>query len=412
MSDRDDGFEYETYGPADNQSLGAADVLDEFDQARDALRLQLDQQKQKNSRVFIVRTSDRITRRRCRRKWSWSNAMKRNLQSSAASAPLWLGTGLHYAFEDYHGYRKFERPRDSLDAYLQACEKAGSPIPEGVDELLHLGKGMMDYYENWLEWRDPLQTFIVDGEPQVEVSFYIEIPKEHLARYLKDPCILDEYDQILYSMTIDRITIDNYGRLWNVEYKSAKSYLWAHLETDQQVTSYHWGSHIKYPGYEIAGTIYQQHKKQLLQPPKFLASSKMFSTSKRQKTSVALYVGALRNLYGNDQRRWPEENQAFLEYLKTKETGESDELIRRDFVERNNNQMQAEYQKVLWETAEMLDPDQFIYPNPTRDCTWDCPFKTPCVGIDSGEDFEGELQAVTMRRDAPETLWRDHLRVS
>lgn len=400
----DDEFDLETNTP------NSEDLVDYFDRARDALGLSLElEERKKGKKVAIIRTSDRITYRRCRRKWNWADSRRGNLQSNTSSAPLWLGSGLHFAFEDFHGYRKFERPRDALGAYLQATEQAGIALPPDIDELMHLGKGMMDYYEQWLDIRDPLKTLVINGEPQVEVNFFIEIPKEHLAPYMRNPDILDQYDQVLYSMTIDRVIIDEYKRLWNVEYKSAKLFQWLHLPTDPQVTAYAWGSSVKYPGYEIAGTVYQQHKKQLLQPPAFLASTKMYSTSKRQKTSFALYSGALRNLYGNEESRWPAPNRLYLEYLKTQESDTADSLIRRDYVERNNNQLQAEYQKALYEISEMLDPSTPLYPNPTRDCSWDCPFNVPCVGIDSGEDYLHELSMTTMRRDAPETHWRQHL---
>lgn len=400
----DDEFDFETTAPSKE------DLVDYFDQARDALGLSLEsRERKKGQKVAIIRTSDRISYRRCRRKWNWSDSRRGNLQSSSSSGPLWLGSGLHFAFEDFHGYRKFEHARESLDAYLRASDQAGMPPPDDVDELMHLGKGMLDYYEQWLRTRDPLKTLVVNGEPQVEVHFFIEIPKEHLAKYMRDPSVLVQYERVLYSITIDRIAVDEYNRLWVVEYKSAKLFQWLHLPTDPQVSAYMWGAGVRYPGYEIAGCIYQQHKKQLLQPPAFLSSTKMFSTSKRQKTSYALYAGALTNLYSSDKSKWPRENIAYLDYLNTQESHTADSLIRRDYIERNNNQIQAEYQKALYEISEMLDPNIPLYPNPTRDCSWDCPFNIACVGIDSGEDWEHELSMSTMRRDAPETHWRRFL---
>lgn len=393
-----------------------SEEVDIFDSARNALDLRLANKKElrdEGKKIAVIRTSDRINYRRCRRKWNWSHSSRGNLQSSSSSAPLWLGTGLHFCFEDFHGYRHFPHPRDALTAYLRACEKANSPLPDELEDLMHLGREMMDYYELWLENRDPLKTLVVNGEPQVEVNFHVEIPKEDLSPFITSSSahrIMDELDQILYSITIDRVTIDPFGRLWAIEYKSAKRYEWFHLDTDPQVSAYAWGMHLKYPDYEIAGTVYQQHKKQVLAPPKFLSSTKMFSTSKRQKTSLALYVGQLRNLYGPNESSWPEENRRFVEFLKTQESDEGDELIKRDFPERSPAQIQAEYKKMLPEIAEMLDPNIPLYPNPTRDCSWQCSFTVPCVGIDSGEDWEHQLSLNTMSRTAPETYWRDYLR--
>lgn len=357
----------------------------------------------------IIRTSDRITYRRCRRKWDWSYSGRHNLRSKSESAPFWLGSGFHFALEDYHGYHKFEHPSDALSAYERATRKSGLILPNDIKDMLELGRGMLSYYESWLINRERLKTLWIDGVPQVEVNVLIEIPKEDLLRAGCSQKVLDLYTQILYSSTLDRITIDSYNRLWINEYKSAKNYQWYHLDTDQQVTSYSWIAHIKYPQYEIAGTCYQQHKKRAPEPPAFLASTKMFSTSKRQKTTYALYYTALQNLYGPDKSRWPQPNREYLDYVMQNESEGGDSLIKRDYVERNEFQIKNEYQKMLMEVSEMLDPDLQIYPNPTRDCQWDCPFKLPCVHLDSDADWVSELHSSTMNRSAEEAQWRKYL---
>lgn len=403
---KDDEFDFQAYTAEE-----AGQELDVFDLARAYLDTDSDSDPSSNSkqkkRTAIIRTSDRIAFRDCRRKWNWSHSARGNLQSNKQSSPFWLGTGMHFALEDYHGYHNYTYPRDALHAYYRATSKTGF-VPDDVDELLDLGQHMLDYYEQWLEHRQKLQTLIIDGKPQVEVVVHIEIPKEHLSRYCR-PEVLDLYDRVIYSMTLDRVIIDEYRRLWIVEYKSAKMFQWMHLDTDNQVTAYRWGTAIKYPGYEIAGTVYQQHRKQILQPPAFLSSTKKFSTSKRQKTSYALYLSALRNLYGNDFNIYPPENRQFLEFLKTQESDRADELIKRDYVERNQHQADSEYQKILMEASEMLDPRLLIYPNPTRDCSWKCSFNGACVAYDCGEDWQAHISEQTISRTAPEINWRKYL---
>jgi hypothetical protein len=102
----------------------------------------------------------------------------------------------------------------------------------------------------------------------------------------------------------------------------------------------------------------------------------------------------------------------FLEYLREQETQDSDELIKRDYVERNQQQIENEYKKILMETGEMINPATLLYPNPTRDCSWDCQqFQAACVGVDSGEDWQQELNQNTMQRDQKGTNWRQHLQL-
>lgn len=401
--DNEFDFDFET------QPLAELEI-DDFSAAREGTFLERQEgAARQRERRAIIRTSDRISYRRCRRMWNWSHSSRGNLQTSSAYAPFWLGSGMHFALEDFHGYERFgPQASNAFIAYLRATEKSGSAIPDDAKELTELACGMLDYYEAWLESREPLNTLIVAGIPQVEVNFHIEIPKEHLIPYCL-PQVLDLYDEILYSITLDRVILDSYGRLFCIEYKSAKRFEHMHLDTDPQVGAYMWGMHIKYPEYEIGGMAYQQHKKQLLGSPAFLGSTKRFSTSKRQKTSYALYLGALRGLYGNDLNTFPHENQVFLEYLMSQESEDRDELIKRDYIERNEHQRNAEYQKILQEVGEMLNPDLPLYPNPTRDCSWQCGFTVPCVAKDAGEDWQHHLLNTTMRRDAPSTYWRDYL---
>jgi len=362
-----------------------------------------------NQEIAIIRTSDRTTYRRCRRKWNWSQASRGNRRSKSESGPFWLGTGMHFAFEDYHGYHRFDSMVDSLKAYASATQKTQLDLPSDLDELLQLGCGMLDYYESWLATREPLQTLWIDGVPQVEVPVIIEIPKEDLLRAGCPERVLSLYSHIYYSATLDRVTIDSYSRLWLCEYKSAKNYQWFHLDTDQQVTSYSWTLTIKYPNYAIAGCCYQQHKKRAPKSPDWVASRKMFSTSKSQKTTYALYKTALINAFGPTQLRWPEPNRLFLDYLTQNEALEGDFLIKRDYVERNEHQIRNEYRKMLLEISEMLDPETRIYPNPTRDCRWDCTFQVPCIHIDDGSDWKYELDSNFIERTAEEVQWRKYI---
>lgn len=201
--------------------------------------------------------------------------------------------------------------------------------------------------------------------------------------------------------------VDDYGRLWIVEYKTAKMFQTGHFDTDPQVTAYCWAGELIY-GQPIAGVVYQQHKKQLATPPEFLKTTKMFSVNKKQVTTHALYRDALLKLYG-DSMRFPSPNVEFLNYLAEQENGNSDLLVKRDFPERNEYQIRAHEQNVLLEAVDMLNPNLPIYPNPTRDCSWKCPFLQACINMDDGGDWEQEMELMTLDREEEKDLWRPHL---
>jgi len=353
-------------------------------------------------RVAIIRTSDRSVFRRCRRRFNWWYVHRNNLTRKETPGYFWFGTGFHFALEDFHGYRRFASPADAFQAFVDACKRTpGFPLPEDIDELTKLGLGMMEYYQTWLETRDPLHTLEIGGVPQVEVNFQIDIPIE--------PALLRRYgfDRAVYSGTIDRVVIDDYDRLWLGDYKTAKIIQTDHLDTDPQISAYCWAAQHIY-NLPVAGFFYMQFKKTVPHEPAFLKSTGTFSVAKNQVTTHSLYRKALTNLYGSVDAS-PTPNIQFLNYLMQQENERADSLIRFSDIERNQSQIESEGLKILQEVTEMLDPDLPLYPNPTRDCAWDCGYRTACISMDSGLDYMHELELSTIDREEEQTQWRSKL---
>lgn len=354
------------------------------------------------SHVAYIRTSDRSTYRRCRRKFGWSYLHRGNRTRKEARDPLWIGTGFHFAMEDFHGFKRYPDAASAFRAYALACKATPRyPLPPNWEELTDFTVGMLEYYEQWLQTRDALTTLVIDGQPQVEVRF--EIPLDLDSEWL----LARGFDRAIYTGTIDRVVVDEFGRIWLVDYKTAKIIQTGHLETDGQISAYCWAASKLY-NLPIAGFIYQQHRKIVPHPPVFLKSAKMFSVAKNQSTTHTLYRTALVNLYGSVQDA-PDVNVQFLNLLTAEETDRADKIIRRDYVERNLHQIEAEDQKIQMEAYEMLNPDLQIYPNPTRDCSWDCDFKGACLNMDDGSDWEYELISSTVDREEEDLSWRSHL---
>lgn len=354
----------------------------------------------RGERIAVIRTSDRISFRRCRRRWAWGSHLRANLGPLQNADPLWMGSGFHFALEDFHGDQRFGSAAIAFEAYaLASIEHNRAKVPADWKALTTLATAMLDYYQNfWLRSRDPLKTWYWNGKPQVEVNYRIEIPWERGHH---------GFDRVICSGTLDRVIVDEWGQLWIVEYKTAKAIQTLHLGLDPQVTNYCWAGNQLYDR-PIAGVIYQQHLKDIPEPPKILANGTI-SADKRQRTTRTLYRSALINLYG-DVLKAPKVNVDTLNHLTMKETQESDIFVRRNKAERNEHQCQAEGTKILMEAEEMLNPDLPLYPNPTRDCVYLCPFNGPCVGLDAGEDWEGELKALMVTRDPVYDSWRAALR--
>ena len=380
--------------PPDNEFDSLDVEIFEFDPV-----VEVDVEETSEGRIAIIRTTDRSTYRRCRRKWGWSSHLRGNLEKRTKPSPFWTGSGFHFALEDFHGEKKYENIVDAFYAYTEATKRYDKKnLPGDWQEQRELAVGMLQYYQDeWLPQRDPFKTFIHNGIPQTEVNFRIDLPWEP-GKF--------GYDKVVYSGTIDRVIIDANGLLWLVEYKTAKIIQTLHLENDFQVSAYVWaGTHL-YPGYQVAGVVYQQHRKVVPHDPAWTHSG--FSCDKKQLTTPKRYRDSLIKTYGSVENS-PGKNIDFLNSLTTAEDGDWSKYVRRDWSERNEHQCRAEGVKILLELDEMLNPDLPLYPNPTRDCHYLCDFVGPCVSIDDGGDWEYELDALMKTKDRSYDSWRKYL---
>lgn len=355
-----------------------------------------------SERIATIRTSDRLNFRRCRRRWAWSSHLRGNREYIQRRAPLWTGTGFHFALEDCHGENLFGNPADAFRAYHEATLKQVNRnriyLPGDLEEQVELATGMLDYYWNdWLKNRDPLKTLIHNGVPQVEVNFRVEIPWER-GKY--------GYDRVVYSGTLDRVVIDEHGSIWIVEYKTAKTIQTSHFSNDTQVSSYVWAGNLIY-GRPIAGVIYQQHRKDVPREPKVKMSGKL-STNKDQLITASSLRKHIISICGSVENA-PFEYVEFLNYFTRLEDSDSDKFIRRDRIRRNEHQAAAEGEKILMEVDEMLNPDLPLYSNADRTCAFMCDFHGPCVSLDDGSDWEYELELTTKPRESKYDGWRKHV---
>lgn len=387
-------------------------------------------------KAIIIRTSDRIAFKKCRRSWAWSSHLKRNLGSKYLALPLWFGSAIHYALEDYHGYNYFGRPSRAFAAYCIATAKQHNrDLPDDAQEGYDLGIRMMDYYvDHWLRFRRHTPTYwapesptgdakvdaggygplLPGGEPnpdfhdswipQVEVNFSIPIPLDQfptIAEYAKR----QGADCVLYNGTIDRVGIEEHGTLTCVEYKTAKRPENFHFQTDPQITTYLWAMSNIYTR-PIGSITYYQFVKHDPVPPRILGNGKI-STASNLVSSGTLYRSALEKMYGPNEGIWPVANKEKLTELMLPETEHKDRFVQRDIVRRNNHMIQAEAEKILLEVEDMINPDLPLYPNPTRDGCKFCSFSGACVTMDDGGDWEHELSMDYSERDqAPDRMWR------
>lgn len=356
-------------------------------------------------RVAVIRTSDRIAFKSCRRKWDFSSHLRQNLGPIQTGDPLWLGSGVHFALEDFHSVNAYKSPDIAFQAFALAYNKKyPKKVPDDWEELCKLACEMMQYYKVWLIGRDPLKTYIHNGVPQVEVSVKIPIPIDALRNA---DVIRQHWDEIIYSLTFDRVSIDEHGALWLNEYKTAKQMATQHFLLDPQISAYLWAMEMYYDK-PVGGVVYQQHKKALPKPGRLLNNGSI-STAQHQATTHRMYRQTLINKYGEQSSKWPQENVQYLNNLARQENEHADAFVRRDFITRNQHTGKSLAQHVLMEVADMLDPALQIYPNPGRMCTMMCSFEGPCVSKDDGGDWQEDLRLGYEERPRDYDEWRECL---
>lgn len=352
----------------------------------------------------VIRTTDRNVFRSCRRQWSFSSHLKRNLGFKGPSpAPLWMGSGIHYALEDYYADNLYGTPAKSFLAYIAATKTfAQDKLPDNWEELMELGVAMMDYYITWLGPRDLRPTYILNGESQCEVNIKIEIPKEMIPNNHLIP-----YNKVFYSFQLDRVSYDAEANgLWIEEYKTAKLMQTNHLANDPQVSAYCWAAAQVYD-LPILGVCYQQHLKGIPTEGRMLKNGEV-SAAKQQSTTRALYREKLIEVYGSVDKA-PMKNIETLNHMATQESANHDRYVRRDFVYRNDHMIKSEAHKILQEASDILNPELFLYPNPTRMGCQMCNVRSICLSMDDGSDWEYEAAQTLEPRVASYDEWREFL---
>ena len=350
-----------------------------------------------NVKTIYLHNSDRTTFKRCRRKWDFSSPFRQNLRTRVENnKAFWFGSAIHFAFEDFHGYNRFGSLKAAFDAYVASFNPA--ELPDNIEELIQQGHDMLDHYGSWIFTLDEkFETVWIDGVPQVEITF--DLLFEDLSEMAPDGT------NIAYGGTFDRIVQDKDGRWYILDYKTAKVFDTAKLPTDQQISAYLWAAEQIYQR-EFEGFVYVQLHKTPPKSPKILKSGKV-STAKSQRTTKMLYLRKLQEVSGYEDYVFKASKEE-LDYLVDLDTEYTNNQTLEQFgdcgllvsiVYRSQNHIEATYDHIIAEGKEMLNPDIAIYPNFTKDCSWDCSFKDACLSLEDIGDCEFYMDGYEKREE-------------
>ena len=356
---------------------------------------------------IVIHTSDRTMFRRCRRKAYYASKLWHGLRPIRVNSTLWLGTGIHKAIEMYYGYghhlnSTFTAWAEEEIAKIREAQGVTLDELEKLNETISLGHAVLNHYKKFAEQHDDFSIYMVNDQPAVEVMFKVPIyhpgtqvqltvhfishkpgMTEEQVAFLEEHLYVDV--PVFYGGRFDMIVEDTFGDLWIVDHKTARSFTdWSKLSIDTQVGSYIWAAENTLPlDRRINGVIYNGLKKTVPHPPELLKKGGL-SKNKQQNTTYELYLDAIQQ-YNLD----PDDYVDILEYFKEQITVTPNVIetkyFRREKTRRSADEVRNIYHGIYQEALDMIRA-QFFYPNPTRDCSWDCDFVELCRSLYNNED--------------------------
>jgi hypothetical protein len=299
----------------------------------------------------IIHTSELTSWKRCRRRWAISELaritpVKRNMN-------FLLGSAVHAGLEEWYKHDDAELAMKAFHAYIEEDTKElreSTPwlYAEQEAEILEnidLGEQMLGgYFAQW--GRESFKVGKRAGERLLEVHFETPILKPD-GRPFKG---------YIYAGTIDGVIVDEYG-YWLLEHKT---------------TSYTNADYLRLSDQNVMYLAFAQQTWPKITPH-------------------------LRGVLYNFLRK-----QRPTSRVKAP-------LFFRERIYRNQHEIDSAMEHIFYATQDMIraakDPDTLCYTSPTKDCSWDCSFKTICQAMNDGTDVESMIEAGFTIADKSRSEW-------
>jgi AAA+ ATPase superfamily predicted ATPase len=277
---------------------------------------------------------------RCKKRYNYRWIQK--LEPKEANEKLTIGSAIHKFLELWHSeYR--------IDEAMEATFKYMLDASEGIDHMAYedmltlVSKVCRNYTETYNH--DPNWTVLA-----TEKQFSIPLD-----------------DGTNYIGTIDMIVEDEDGYVWFIDHKTtvAIDIFDKNSDMDRQISRYWWA--LEQLDYNVHGFIYNIILKDFPQLPKLLKSGQL-SKDKSQKTTATMYRKAILINKLNEA-----DYADFLQFLDE----QPKEFFRRIKVERTQAEVLASIDE-MEDVIEDIRNTKSYYRNITKDCHWDCAFKSLC----------------------------------
>jgi len=331
-----------------------------------------------------IHISDVQLFKRCRRKWHFMSPLRLNLEPIFPDIKLWFGQAIHEALNDY--YTGIEHPLDTFhNFYVDHASKLRSQVSLGADqdaemlEHYHLGMELLKEYETYAKDADNFEVLYTEHEVRVPIRAPYR-NRQKVAIYV------GTLDLIVKMKVSDRDVV------LIVDHKtSANRYPANSLALNEQLTAYTWAAKQAHPEYDFFGAMFNILLKNRPRTPKVLQNGT--PTSAKNLLAYVTYERYLDKLHelGLD----PKPYGKVLEFLR----GRPNPFFQRDTVRRTTDEISHFERNLYYTVKDMVSSRVKIYPNPTRDCTWDCPCLEVCVAMNNNADWMSILDTQFRTRE-------------
>ena len=322
-----------------------------------------------------IHISDVRMFRQCRRSWNWASRSKGNLEPAVPYPPFYTGRLIHSALEHY--YRDHTPMLDTLTSELEGA--ATNLWPQEVmsfDEQEALMYNMLLHYQMWVSldkkmYSDRNLEFI-----SLEQDFEVPLPTPS-GRASKKLLLGGRFDGVVKHIPT--------GEYWIWETKTTRSIqeLTRSLANDEQCGVYMYAASkmLKVP---IVGVLYNMIRKKAPTKPALLKSGLLSKAANVDCTSF-FYYNAIKEMYPDWSAQTIEE---FFGDILSSLLENEQKFFMRYPIYRSPVEIQNLMRGIYYTATEMTNPHLHLYPSPSwLGCTF-CAFKSPCITMNMGGDYE------------------------
>lgn len=332
----------------------------------------------------IIREADRAAFKQCRRAWDLGSRSRQNLEPVGPTEVFDLSRAVHDALALWYFPGMWEWPRDIVQPLaVQGFEKsmrkqraayeAHRPLtPEQAGAWEDADARGLDLLARYFSWAPAVDAF---SPVRVDCDFDAAIPDPGASGM----DLVGARGPLHFQGRVDALVVDAFDAYWIMDHRVVDG-AWEdtdQLLLDERGVAACWAWEIFYYGMKITGTVYNELR---LDDPGPDAVRTAVAAAEAEDARGAL----------------PGQRRMYLEPTRVPE----DRLLvtgggpfRRTRITRRRSELEACGRQMALEARDMTSTTLVAYPNPSVEHCTPCPYREPCLAMNSGIDPSAILAA-------------------